>query len=160
MLGSVDAANNPRNNMPSYHDIISTERWEMRFSGFVLGICEANTFSAYRNFYANSSNMGHTTFRDTFVWFFLNYCGALSNPRSVSLNPAPPRVFRSSRIYVLISNKTHTDFKSASVWCYSMWSPKNTNGLRSWWSSLQHRLPSIYRKQNPLFPAKLSRSNA
>ncbi|KAL0144635.1 hypothetical protein V8B55DRAFT_1429993 [Mucor lusitanicus] len=67
---SVDAANNPRNNMPSYHDIISTERWEMRFSGFVLGICEANTFSAYRNFYANSSNMGHTTFRDTFVSIF------------------------------------------------------------------------------------------
>lgn len=37
ILGSVDAANNLRDNMISYHDIIATERWEMRFLGFFFG---------------------------------------------------------------------------------------------------------------------------
>ena len=35
-LGSVDAVNNLRDNKVNFHDIISTERWEMRFFGFFL----------------------------------------------------------------------------------------------------------------------------
>jgi hypothetical protein len=43
-LGSVDTANYRRDNLISYHDLISIERWKMRFSGLILGICEANAF--------------------------------------------------------------------------------------------------------------------
>ncbi|CEP11427.1 hypothetical protein [Parasitella parasitica] len=50
LTSSVDAANNLRDNMISCHDVISTERWEMRFISFLLGICEANAFAAYRVF--------------------------------------------------------------------------------------------------------------
>jgi hypothetical protein len=37
--------------LTSYHDIISTERWEMRS----LGICEANAFSCHK-IYAEGEN--------------------------------------------------------------------------------------------------------
>ncbi|KAI8082391.1 hypothetical protein BDF21DRAFT_398491 [Thamnidium elegans] len=47
---SVDIANNRRNNLTSHHDVISIERWEMRFLGFILGICEVNAFSCYKVF--------------------------------------------------------------------------------------------------------------
>ncbi|CEG77500.1 hypothetical protein RMATCC62417_12240 [Rhizopus microsporus] len=47
---SVDAANNLRDNLTSYHDIISTERWEMHFFGFFLGLCEADAYSSFRIF--------------------------------------------------------------------------------------------------------------
>ncbi|EPB91415.1 hypothetical protein HMPREF1544_01737 [Mucor circinelloides 1006PhL] len=74
---SVDAANNLRDNKISYHDIISTERWEMRFFGFFLGICEANAFSAYRVFNENGGTT-HSAFKDSLAWFFLKHCEVLN----------------------------------------------------------------------------------
>ncbi|RCH95066.1 hypothetical protein CU097_013024 [Rhizopus azygosporus] len=47
---SVDTANNLRDNLTFYHDIISAERWKMHFFGFYLGLCEANAYSSIRAF--------------------------------------------------------------------------------------------------------------
>ena len=76
-LGSVDAANNLRDNLISYYDIVSTERWDMRFFGFFLGICEANAYSSFRVF-ANDGKMAHSSFKDTLAWTFLKYCEELA----------------------------------------------------------------------------------
>ncbi|RCH82480.1 hypothetical protein CU098_008409 [Rhizopus stolonifer] len=35
---SVDANNNRKDNMVSFHDVMKTYRWEVRFLSFVLGI--------------------------------------------------------------------------------------------------------------------------
>lgn len=72
--GTVDAANNLRDNLPSYHDIIGTERWEMRFFGFFLGLCEANAFSAYRKYAAEGDSTLHASFKDKLAFGMLQHC--------------------------------------------------------------------------------------
>jgi hypothetical protein len=70
----VDAANNLRDNMTSYHDVITTERWEMRFFAFFLGICEANAYASFRRFATVGSSMNHASFKDTLAFQMLAYC--------------------------------------------------------------------------------------
>jgi hypothetical protein len=83
-VGSVDTANNRRDNLTSYHDIISNDRWEMRFLGFILGICEANAFSCYKTFADGGDKMGHSKFKDTMAFQLLKHCESLVNTTSVS----------------------------------------------------------------------------
>jgi Transposase IS4 len=47
---AVDIANNRRDNMPSFHDVMKTYRWEVRCLSFFLDVAEANAFSAYQYF--------------------------------------------------------------------------------------------------------------
>lgn len=96
--GSVDAANNLRDNLPSYHDIISTERWEMRFFWFILSICEANAFSAYRSFHPNGK-IDHSVFRDSLAWSLLNYCEALDTTTTSILAFGPSITLRGDRLH-------------------------------------------------------------
>lgn len=86
----MDAGNNLRDNLTSYHDIIKTERWEMRFFGFFLGLCEADAFSSFRTFNIDGSSMSHSAFKDNLAFEMLEHCqrlksghtsGVLSNGR-------------------------------------------------------------------------------
>ncbi|CEG76419.1 hypothetical protein RMATCC62417_11316 [Rhizopus microsporus] len=70
---SVGAANNLRNNLASYHDIISTEGWEMRFFGFFLGLCEANAYSPFRVFSEEGDSRGHSFFKDNLAFNVLEH---------------------------------------------------------------------------------------
>ncbi|OAD09196.1 hypothetical protein MUCCIDRAFT_159352 [Mucor lusitanicus CBS 277.49] len=90
----IDAASNLRDNKISYHDIISTDRWEMHYFGFFLGICEANAFSAYRVF-RDGSNTNHSAFKDSLTWSFLRHCKSLNND---IMEPAlPAAILRAAR---------------------------------------------------------------
>ncbi|KAI8076930.1 hypothetical protein BDF21DRAFT_453112 [Thamnidium elegans] len=60
---SVDANNNRRDNMVSFHDIIKTYRWEVRFLSFVFGIAEANAFSCYKIWGNNAEGILHSDFK-------------------------------------------------------------------------------------------------
>ncbi|EPB90330.1 hypothetical protein HMPREF1544_02856 [Mucor circinelloides 1006PhL] len=96
---SVDAANNLRDNKISYHDIISTERWEMRFfEFFFLGICEANAFSAYRVFNENGGTT-HSAFKDFLAWSLLKHCEFLNFGSNSETIDSKPRVLRSHKNY-------------------------------------------------------------
>ncbi|CEG75850.1 hypothetical protein RMATCC62417_10828 [Rhizopus microsporus] len=74
---SVDAANNLRDNLTSYHDIISTERWGMYFFGFFLGLCEANVYSSFRVFSEKGASRGHSSFKDNLAFNMLEHCKKL-----------------------------------------------------------------------------------
>ncbi|ORX92148.1 hypothetical protein K493DRAFT_303558 [Basidiobolus meristosporus CBS 931.73] len=67
-----------KNNLTSYHDVISTERWEMRFYGFILGICKANAYSSYCTFSYQKFGVSHFSFRDILAYNFLQYCKNLA----------------------------------------------------------------------------------
>ncbi|KAG2191723.1 hypothetical protein INT47_007988 [Mucor saturninus] len=54
---SVDANNNRRDNMISFHDIMKTYRWEARFLSFVFGIAEANSFSCFKIWVCNRNGL-------------------------------------------------------------------------------------------------------
>lgn len=80
----------------------------MRFFGFILGMCEANAFSAYRTFHTNG-NIDHSTFRDSLAaWSFLNYCEALDPSRTSQLAPGLSRTLRGDSLHSLITMK-HPD---------------------------------------------------
>jgi hypothetical protein len=76
-LGSVDTADNRRDNLISHHDIISTERWEMKFLGFILSMCEANAFSCCKFYAEGSDRIVHSAFKDRRAYSMLKYCGRL-----------------------------------------------------------------------------------
>jgi hypothetical protein len=43
----LDIANSRRDNLPSFHDVMKTYRWEIRCLSFFLAVAEANAFSAH-----------------------------------------------------------------------------------------------------------------
>jgi hypothetical protein len=59
----VDVANNRRDNMTNFHDVMRTYRWELRCLSFFLGVTEANTFSAYKYFNPGGKQVNHGEFR-------------------------------------------------------------------------------------------------
>lgn len=61
--GAVDIANNRRDKLPSYHDVIRTERWEMRCLAFFLACAESNAYSSYSEYAYNGKETGHFEFR-------------------------------------------------------------------------------------------------
>jgi hypothetical protein len=77
-IGSVDIANNRRDYLTSYHDVISTESWEMRFLGFILGIAEVSAFSFYKIFSDERGDMIHGIFKDSLAFLFLSIVRVLS----------------------------------------------------------------------------------
>ncbi|CAO3656221.1 unnamed protein product [Mucor hiemalis] len=60
---SVDTANNRRDNLEGFHDVMRTQSWENRCLSFFLGIAEANAFSTFKHFRVNGDNVLHTEFR-------------------------------------------------------------------------------------------------
>lgn len=60
----MDANNNRRDNMISFHDVMKTYRWEVRFLSFVFGIAEANAFSCYKIWGNNSEGILHSEFKN------------------------------------------------------------------------------------------------
>ncbi|KAG2194272.1 hypothetical protein INT47_009682 [Mucor saturninus] len=111
---AVDAANNLRDNMISYHDIISTERWEMRFLGFFLGICEANAFSSFRVF-GNGGSTSHSTFKDTLAWTLLKHCKELVHGTEPNLDDQ--RVLRSDTSHLYVSMRGMNGKKRMRLGC-------------------------------------------
>lgn len=72
----------------------------MRFFGFFLGICEANTYSSFRVF-ANDGKIAHSSFKDTLAWTFLKHCeGLVRQNESISHEQ---RISRSNLNHVLVS---------------------------------------------------------
>ena len=49
--------------MVSFHDVMKTYRWEVRFLSFVFGIAEANAFSCYKIWGNNSEGLLHGEFK-------------------------------------------------------------------------------------------------
>ena len=77
---AVDIANNRRDNLRSYHDVIATERWEMRFLAFIFGIAEANAWSCYKEFAVDGDKITHGDFKDKVAYQLLQYCnGQVTN---------------------------------------------------------------------------------
>jgi Transposase IS4 len=60
---AVDAHNNLRDNMISYHDILRGDSWLHRVFAFYLSVVEANAFAAYRKFSINGDRVTHAQFR-------------------------------------------------------------------------------------------------
>ncbi|ORX92457.1 hypothetical protein K493DRAFT_376874 [Basidiobolus meristosporus CBS 931.73] len=54
------------------------KRWEMRFYGFILGICKANAYSSYRTFSYQKRGVSHFSFKDILAYNFLQYCKNLA----------------------------------------------------------------------------------
>ncbi|CEP16615.1 hypothetical protein [Parasitella parasitica] len=71
----VDAANNLRDNMICYHDVISSEQWERRFFDFFLGMCEANAFAEFTAYHVflKKVQIRHSSFKNTLAWGLLHY---------------------------------------------------------------------------------------
>lgn len=61
--GAVDTANNRRDNLTSFHDVMKSYRWEVRCLAFFLAIPEANAFSAYMLSALDGSKRLHNAFR-------------------------------------------------------------------------------------------------
>jgi len=61
--GAVDTANNRRDNMISYHDVLKTHRWQMRCLSFFLAQAGANASSAFKAFSNDGSETHHHEFR-------------------------------------------------------------------------------------------------
>jgi hypothetical protein len=120
----VDTANNRRDNLISYHDIISTERWEMGFLGFILGICEANAFSCYKVFADGGDKIIHSTFKDTMVFQFLRHCEELANT-SAETDPYDPMILRSDNIHESVPLRKENYTKRIRLACKNC----NLNGI-------------------------------
>lgn len=84
--------------MSSYHDTIATERWEMHLFRFILGLCEANSFSSFRIF-SKDGDMAHITFKTILAYTLLKYCKKLIN-NTTAVSPI--------RHMTLRSKSTHT----------------------------------------------------
>ncbi|CAO3588748.1 unnamed protein product [Absidia cylindrospora] len=61
---AVDIANNRRDNLDNFHDVMKSYRWEVRTLAFFLGIAEANAFSAFKRFHHRGHSMTHGVFKD------------------------------------------------------------------------------------------------
>lgn len=116
IIGSVDAANNLRDNLTSYHDIIISERWEMRFFGFFLGICEANAFAAFRNFSRLDRTMGHASFKDSLAFQMLKYCESLTSLSQVG-NEVNNRTLRRDTKHSYVSMSAGNGTKRIRLAC-------------------------------------------
>lgn len=103
--------------MISYHDVISTERWEMRFLGFFLGICEANAYSSFRVFANDGKDMSHSTFKDTLAWTLLKHCERLNKPVEPASNEQ--RTLRSNSTHLLLSMRGMNGRKRNRLSCKS-----------------------------------------
>ncbi|PHZ11391.1 uncharacterized protein RHIMIDRAFT_238825 [Rhizopus microsporus ATCC 52813] len=125
--GSVDAANNLRDNLTSYHDIISTERWEMRFFGFFLSLCEANAYSSFRVFSEEGASRGHSSFKDNLAFNLLEHCKKLKS-RYNEVAQGSNRMLRSdsNHSYVSMSNAGNKRKRSVCRKCKE----SGTNGKR------------------------------
>ncbi|KAL1935212.1 hypothetical protein VTP01DRAFT_4352 [Rhizomucor pusillus] len=71
--GAVDTANNHRDNMTSFHDVMKTYGWGMRRLAFFLSIVEANAFSAFKHFRDNANDILHFEFRWRLAQSLLDY---------------------------------------------------------------------------------------
>jgi Transposase IS4 len=60
---AVDAHNNLRDNMISYHDILRGDSWLHRVFAFYLSVVEANAYAAHRKFNVNRDRVTHAQFR-------------------------------------------------------------------------------------------------
>ncbi|KAJ8651861.1 hypothetical protein O0I10_012554 [Lichtheimia ornata] len=64
-FGAIDANNNVRDNMTSYHDVMRTHKWEHRSFAFFWALAEANAFLAWRAFGPDElRNMDYCDFRE------------------------------------------------------------------------------------------------
>ena len=88
-MNAVDVANNRRDNMRSYHDVITTKRWEMRFLAFVFAIAEANAFSCYKEFAEGGDKMMHGEFKDKMAYQLLRHCEGLHHDEVESTAQGP-----------------------------------------------------------------------
>jgi hypothetical protein len=127
-LGSVDTANNRRDNLTSYHDIISTERWEMRFLGYILGICEANAFNFYKVYAEGGNRIVHGAFKDRTAYSMLKYCEKLLSSNNVAA-PNIPMALRSSDIHLYVAMRQGNTNKRRRLVC-QMCKKQGVNGIR------------------------------
>ncbi|ORZ18086.1 hypothetical protein BCR42DRAFT_436833 [Absidia repens] len=58
-VGAVDIANNRRDNLNNFHDIMKSYRWEIQTLAFFLGIAEVNAFSAYKKCHRHGASIKH-----------------------------------------------------------------------------------------------------
>jgi hypothetical protein len=93
-IGSVDISNNRRDYLTSYHDVISTESWEMRFLGFILGIA----FSFYKIF-SDEGGTRSTGSLDSLAFLFLSIVRVLSTKNNTVRRIHPCR-------YITVALKT------------------------------------------------------
>jgi hypothetical protein len=115
----VDIANNRRDYLTSYHDVISTESWEMRFLGFILGIAEANAFSFYKIFSDEGGDMIHGIFRQP-GFSFLKYCEGLIDQEKCNEANTPMQLRNSSsKNYEYTSLKKANSNKRRRLVCHS-----------------------------------------
>lgn len=75
--GAVDTANNRRDNMPSFHDVMKTYRWEIRCLSFFFAVAEANAFSAYK-YVEIEDRMNHFEFRWRLAESLLDHARVMS----------------------------------------------------------------------------------
>jgi hypothetical protein len=89
----------------------------MSFLGFILGICEANAFSAYKMFAEGRSKMMHSQFKAIMVFQMLKYCGQLmcDSGQEESLNK--PMLLRSGNSHQLIHLPFKADIKRRKLAC-------------------------------------------
>lgn len=73
VLGAVDVANNRRDNLTSFHDVMASYRWEVRCLAFFLAVAEANAFPAYKCFAHDGSEIMHSKFRWSLWQSLLQY---------------------------------------------------------------------------------------
>ncbi|KAG2211228.1 hypothetical protein INT47_006348 [Mucor saturninus] len=91
---SVDANNNRRDNMISFHDIMKTYRWEVRFLSFVFGIAEANAFSCFKIWGCNRDGLVHSDFKSRLAHSLLVKVKSMKH--TVQVTEAEPMHTRSS----------------------------------------------------------------
>ncbi|KAG2229667.1 hypothetical protein INT48_008899, partial [Thamnidium elegans] len=60
--------------MISFHDVLKTYRWEVRFLSFVFGIAEANAFGCYKIWGNNSEGILHSDFKCRLAQSLLEKC--------------------------------------------------------------------------------------
>lgn len=58
--------------MVSFHDVMKTYRWEVRFLSFVFGIAEANAFSCYKIWGNNGEGILHAEFKSRLAMSLLH----------------------------------------------------------------------------------------
>ncbi|KAF1804035.1 hypothetical protein V8B55DRAFT_1564218 [Mucor lusitanicus] len=75
--GAVDTANNRRDNMPSFHDVMKTYRWEIRCLSFFFAVAEANALSAYK-YVEIEDRMNHFEFRWRLAESLLDHARVMS----------------------------------------------------------------------------------
>lgn len=54
--------------MVSFHDVMKTYRWEVRFLSFMFGIAEGNALSCYKRWSNNSEGFFYTELRSKLVF--------------------------------------------------------------------------------------------